>query len=122
MNAATSVVVDLFLEHGLPLLSAGSTIVLTLKNFDGSGRRWRENVAAAVARVAAACGLDLPQHGAELVTDGEARPESATRNSLRLVHLLANGPSEVTLYARLPAHWRPTPGAGAGLGLEASGC
>lgn len=83
MNAPTAVVVDIFLAHGLPLLRPHASVVLTLKNFDGSRRRFMDNVATAVARVAAGCAL----------------PPAAVRT----LHLLANGPDEVTLFARLPA-------------------
>jgi hypothetical protein len=79
MNTPTATTVDIF-ESALPLLSPSSLVVLTLKNFDGPSRVWRANCDTAAARVAAACGID--------------------RGSVRIVHLLANGSSEVTLLAR----------------------
>jgi hypothetical protein len=59
----------------LPLLLPGAALVVTLKNFDGAERLWLQLADEAEARLRAAC----------------------APGSLRRLHLMANGPREVTL-------------------------
>ena len=82
MNCPTSTTVDIFLS-ALPLLARDAIVVLTLKNFDGALFTWKQNCELAAQRVAAACGVE--------------------RGDVKIIHLIANGPAEVTLLARYRA-------------------
>jgi hypothetical protein len=69
------------LRLALPLLAPSCVCVVTLKNFSGSARRWEQCCREAVASIAALTGSP----------------------DVRVIHLLSNGPVEVTAVARLAA-------------------
>lgn len=67
------------LRAALPLLAPACVCVITLKNFSGSQRRWEQSCRDAVAAI-------------EVLTGSK---------DIRVLHLLSNGPVEVTVVVRM---------------------
>lgn len=79
MNIPTGKAMSIFMRAAseLQLLAPGAAVVITLKNFDGTRAVWQDNCAAAKATMVSVCVPD----------------------SVHLVHLMANGLDEVTMWA-----------------------